>query len=143
MATSGFGSGRVRIIGSKNEWDLPCGRDRHQPCLLSPAINEYVSRDTPVDVVDSRQSKRFARKGVPFSISLLGYLVGTICVAQEPAFQHIEATAFAPERVYDDGTTVPVPAWGRIDIGRTWAYVCDDRPFRGVRSRCAVVCYSF
>jgi len=48
----------------------------------------------------------------------------------------------AAERLHGDGTTVPVLAKGKMDIGRCWVYVRDDRPFGGPTPPAAKFYYS-
>ncbi|HUW80088.1 MAG TPA: IS66 family transposase [Acidocella sp.] len=108
------------------------------PSLLAMIAYEKFGQHQPLN----RQSERFAREGVPLSVSTLADLVGAACVALEPAFKHLEAMVFAAERVHGDDTTVPVLARGKTDIARAWAYVRDDRPFGGAGPPCAVFYYS-
>jgi transposase len=95
------------------------------PSLLAMIAYEKFGQHQPLN----RQSERFAREGVPLSVSTLADLVGATCVALEPAFRHIEAVVFAASRVHGDDTTVPVMARGKTDVARAWVYVRDDRPF--------------
>jgi transposase len=60
----------------------------------------------------------------------------------DPLFRLIEAHVFAAERLHGDDTTVPVLARGKTDIGRSWVYVRDDRPFGGPAPPAAVFYYS-
>jgi hypothetical protein len=46
------------------------------------------------------------------------------------------------ERLHGDDTTVPVLAKGKVDTGRAWVYVRDDRPFGGRAPPAAVFYYS-
>jgi transposase len=108
------------------------------PSLLAMIAYEKFGQHQPLN----RQSERFAREGVPLSVSTLADLVGAACVALAPAFKHMEAMLFAAERVHGDDTTVPVLARGQTDIGRAWVYVRDDRPFGGAGPPCAVFYYS-
>jgi transposase len=108
------------------------------PDLLATITHEKFGQHQPLN----RQSERFAREGVPLSVSTLADLVGATCVALEPAFRHMEAIVFAATRVHGDDTTVPVLARGQTDIARAWVYVRDDRPFGGAGPPCAVFYYS-
>jgi transposase len=108
------------------------------PSLLAMIAYEKFGQHQPLN----RQSERFAREGIPLSVSTLADLVGATCVALEPAFRHIEAVVFAASRVHGDDTTVPVMARGKTDTARAWVYVRDDRPFGGAGPPCAVFYYS-
>ena len=63
--------------------------------------------------------------------------VGTCASVLEPLY-HV----LAAERLHGDDTTVPVLARGKIQIGRIWTYVRDDRPFGGPAPPAAVFYYS-
>ncbi len=108
------------------------------PSLLAMIAYEKFGQHQPLN----RQSERFAREGVPLSVSTLADLVGAACVALAPVFRHMEAAVFAAARLHGDDTTVPVLARGQTDIGRTWVYVRDDRPFGGAGPPCAIFYYS-
>jgi transposase len=90
----------------------------------------------------NRQAERYAREGVPISLSTLADQVGAICAVMEPVFRCIEAHALDAERLHGDDTTVPVLARGKTDIGRCWVYVRDDKPFGGPAPPAAVFYYS-
>ncbi len=55
------------------------------PSLLAMIAYEKFGQHQPLN----RQSERFAREGVPLSVSTLADLVGAACVALEPAFMHL------------------------------------------------------
>jgi transposase len=90
----------------------------------------------------NRQAERFAREGVPLSLSTLADQVGTGCAALKPLHDLMEAHALAAERLHGDDTTVPVLAKGKTDTARAWVYVRDDRPFGGPAPPAAVFYYS-
>ena len=90
----------------------------------------------------NRQAERYAKEGVPLSLSTLADQVGACCSVLAPIFQRIEAHVFAAERLHGDDTTVPVLARGKTDIARSWVYVRDDRPFAGPAPPAAVFYYS-
>jgi hypothetical protein len=77
----------------------------------------------------NRQAERYAKEGVPLSLSTLADQVGAGCAVLEPILRRIEAHVFAAERLHGDDTTVPVLAKGKTATGRCWVYVRDDRPF--------------
>jgi hypothetical protein len=79
----------------------------------------------------NRQAERYAREGVPLSLSTLADQVGAGCAVLEPLLRRIESHVFSAERLHADDTTVPVLAKGKTDTGRCWVYVRDDRPFGG------------
>jgi hypothetical protein len=90
----------------------------------------------------NRQAERFAREGVPLSLSTLADQVGAATAALMPLYRRIEAHVLAAERLHGDDTTVPVLAKGKTDIGRLWVYVRDDRPFAGADPPAALFHYS-
>ena len=90
----------------------------------------------------NRQSERYAREGVPLSLSTLADQVGGCCAVLAPLLRRIEAHVFAAERLHGDDTTVPVLAKGKTDTGRCWVYVRDDRPFGGPGPPAAMFYYS-
>jgi hypothetical protein len=90
----------------------------------------------------NRQAERYAREGVPISLSTLADLVGTCTTVLMPLFLRLEAHVMAAQRLHGDDTTVPVLARGKTDIARLWTYVRDDRPFGGPAPPGAVFYYS-
>ena len=71
----------------------------------------------------NRQAERYAKEGVPLSLSTLADQVGACCSVLAPIFERIEAHVFAAARLHGDDTTVPVLARGKTDIARSWVYV--------------------
>jgi transposase len=108
------------------------------PCLLAMIAFEKFGQHQPLN----RQAERYAREGVPLSLSTLADQVGAICAVMEPIVERIEAHVFAGERLHADDTTVPVLAKGKTDTGRCWTYVRDDRPFAGPAPPAAMFYYS-
>jgi hypothetical protein len=90
----------------------------------------------------NRQAERYAREGVPLSLSTLADQVGAGCVVLDPLFKRLEAHVLAAERLHGDDTTVPVMAKGKTVTARSWVYVRDDRPFGGKDPPAAVFHYS-
>jgi len=90
----------------------------------------------------NRQAERYAKEGVPLSLSTLADQVGAGCAVLEPILRRIEAHVLAAERLHGDDTTVPVLAKGKTDTGRCWVYVRDDRPFGGTVPPAAMFYYS-
>lgn len=108
------------------------------PSLLAMIAFEKFGQHQPLN----RQAERYAREGVPLSLSTLADQVGAVCTVMQPVFERIEAHVFAAERLHGDDTTVPVLAKGKTDTGRCWAYVRDDRPFAGPAPPAVVFYYS-
>jgi transposase len=108
------------------------------PNLLAMLLFEKFGQHQPLN----RQAERYAREGVPLSLSTLADQVGAGCAVLEPLLRRIEAHVFAAERLHGDDTTVPVLAKGRTVTGRCWVYVRDDRPFGGRAPPAAMFYYS-
>src|ERR1700712_3780011 len=108
------------------------------PSLLAMLVFEKFGQHQPLN----RQSERYAKEGVPLSLSTLADQVGACCTVLAPIFERIEAHVFAAARLHGDDTTVPVLARGKTDIARSWVYVRDDRPFGGPAPPAAVFYYS-
>ena len=108
------------------------------PSLLAMILFEKFGQHQPLN----RQAERYAREGVPLSLSTLANQVGAGCVVLEPLLRRIETHVFAAERLHGDDTTVPVLAKGKTDTGRLWTYVRDDRPFGGPAPPAAMFYYS-
>ena len=101
------------------------------PNLLAMLLFEKFGQHQPLN----RQAERYAREGVPLSLSTLADQVGAGCAVLEPLLRRVERHVFAAERLHGDDTTVPVLAKGKTITGRCWVYVRDDRPFGGARRR--------
>jgi transposase len=108
------------------------------PSLLAMILFEKYGQHQPLN----RQAERYAREGVPFSLSTLADQVGACCAVLAPLIERIEAHVFAAERLHGDDTTVPVLARGKTHLGRCWVYVRDDRPFSGRAPPAAMFYYS-
>jgi transposase len=108
------------------------------PSLLAMILFEKYGQHQPLN----RQAERYAREGVPLSLSTLADQVGACCAVLSPLIERIEAHVFAAERLHGDDTTVPVLARGKTDLGRCWVYVRDDRPFSGRAPPGAMFYYS-
>jgi transposase len=108
------------------------------PSLLAMILFEKFGQHQPLN----RQAERYAKEGVPLSLSTLADQVGSCCAVLEPILRRFEAHVFAAERLHGDDTTVPVLAKGKTDIGRCWVYVRDDRPFGGRAPPAAMFYYS-
>jgi len=108
------------------------------PSLLAMIMFEKFGQHQPLN----RQAERYAREGVPLSLSTLADQVGACTAALLPLFERLRAHVMAAERLHGDDTTVPVLARGKTDIARSWVYVRDDRPFGGPAPPAAVFYYS-
>jgi transposase len=108
------------------------------PSLLAMIAFEKFGQHQPLN----RQAERYAREGVPLSLSTLADQMGAVCTVMQPVFERIEAHMLAAGRLHGDDTTVPVLAKDKTDTGRCWTYVRDDRPFGGPAPPAAVFYYS-
>ena len=108
------------------------------PSLLAMVLFEKYGQHQPLN----RQAERYAREGVPLSLSTLADQVGTCAAVLEPLFRLIEAHVMAAGRLHGDDTTVPVLAKGQTTTGRVWVYVRDDRPFGGADPPAALFHFS-
>ncbi len=108
------------------------------PSLLAMIVFEKFGQHQPLN----RQAERYAREGVPLSLSTLADQVGACVHVLNPIFDRIEAHVLAAERLHGDDTKVPVLAKGKTDTGRCWVYVRDDHPFGGPAPPAAVFYYS-
>ncbi len=108
------------------------------PSLLAMVLFEKFGQHQPLN----RQAERYAREGVPISLSTLADQVGGCTAALTPLFKRLEAYVLSAERLHGDDTTVPVLAKGKTDTGRIWVYVRDDKPFGGPAPPAAVFYYS-
>lgn len=108
------------------------------PSFLAMLLFEKYGQHQPLN----RQADRFAREGVPLSISTLADQVGAAAFALMPVYRLIEAHVLAAERLHGDDTTVPVMAKRKTDTARLWVYVRDDRPFAGSDPPAALFHYS-
>jgi transposase len=84
------------------------------PNLLAMVLFEKFGQHQPLN----RQAERYAREGVPVSLSTLADQVGACCAVLAPLSQRLEAHVLAAERLHGDDTTVPVLARGKTDTGR-------------------------
>ncbi len=108
------------------------------PGLLAMILFEKYGQHQPLN----RQAERYAREGVPLSLSTLADQVGACCAVLAPLLRRLEGHVFAAERLHGDDTIVPVLAKGKTDTGRCWVYVRDDRPFGGPDPPAAMFYYS-
>src|SRR6187401_1832563 len=108
------------------------------PSLLAMILFEKFGQHQPLN----RQAERYAKEGLPLSLSTLADQVGGCTAVLMPLFKRLEAYVLSAERLHGDDTTVPVLAKGKTDTGRIWVYVRDDKPFGGPAPPGAVFYYS-
>lgn len=108
------------------------------PNLLAMILFEKFGQHQPLN----RQAERYAREGVPLSLSTLADQVGACASVLAPLFQRLESHVLGAERLHGDDTRVPVFAKGKTVTGRIWTYVRDDKPFAGQAPPGAVFYYS-
>jgi transposase len=108
------------------------------PSFLAMLLFEKYGQHQPLN----RQAERFAREGVPLSVSTLADQVGAAAHALTPLYRRIEAHVLAAERLHGDDTTVPVMAQVKTEVARLWVYVRDDRPFAGADPPATLFHYS-
>src|ERR1700759_4351293 len=73
------------------------------PSLLAMIVFEKFGQHQPLN----RQAERYAREGVPLSLSTLADQVGACVHVLNPIFDRIEAHVLAAERLHGDDTKVP------------------------------------
>ena len=108
------------------------------PSLLAMILFEKFGQHQPLN----RQAERYAREGVPLSLSTLADQVGACVGVLAPMFERIQAHVFSAGRIHGDDTNVPVLAKGKTDTAHIWTYVRNDRPFGGAPPPAAVFYYS-
>lgn len=108
------------------------------PSFLAMVLFEKFGQHQPLN----RPAERYAREGVPISLSTLADQVGGCTIALTPLFRRLEAYVLSAERLHGDDTTVPVLAKAKIVTARIWVYVRDDKPFGGPEPPGAVFYYS-
>ena len=106
--------------------------------LLAMIVFEKFGQHQPLN----RQAERYAREGVPLSLSTLADQVGACASVLRPIYDRLQAHVLAAGRLHGDDTTVPVLAKGKTATARSWVYVRDDRPFGGRAPPAAVFYYS-
>ncbi len=116
----------------------PTPRGWAGPSLLAMIMFEKFGQHQPLN----RQAERYAREGVPLSLSTLADQVGACCAALMPLFDRLKAHVMAGARLHGDDTTIPVLARGKTETARIWVYARDDRPFGGSAPPAAVFYYS-
>jgi transposase len=106
------------------------------PSLLAMVLFEKFGQHQPLN----RQAERYAKEGVPISLSTLADQVGGCTAVLMPLFQRLKAYVLSAERLHGDDTTVPVLAKGKTSTGRIWVYVRDDKAVRRTSTaRCRIL----
>src|SRR3984885_13553207 len=95
--------------------------------LLAMILFEKFGQHQPLN----RQAERYAREGVPISLSTMADAVGASCVALDPILRLVEAHVLAAERLHGGDTTGPGPAKGKNENGPCWVFFRDDKPVGG------------
>lgn len=108
------------------------------PSLLAMILFEKFGQHQPLN----RQAERYAKEGVPLSLSTLADQVGICANVLDPIYRQIEIHVLGAERLHGDDTTVPVLAKGKTRTGRLWTYIRDDAPFGGPDPPAAMFHYS-
>ena len=108
------------------------------PSLLAMILFEKFGQHQPLN----RQAERYAREGVPISLSTMADAVGASCKVLDPLLRRVEAHVMAAQRLHGDDTTVPVIAKCQTEVARIWVYARDDRPFGGSDPPAAMFYYS-
>src|SRR6202140_1206315 len=78
------------------------------PSLLAMILFEKFGQHQPLN----RQAERYAKEGVPLSLSPMADAVGSVWGVLDPLLRLREAYVMGAERLHGDGTTVPVLALG-------------------------------
>jgi transposase len=92
------------------------------PSLLAMILFEKFGQHQPLN----RQAERYAKEGVPISLSTLADQVGGCTVALTPLFKRIEAHVLSAERLHGDDTE-PGRSPGPIFEAACWVHA--RRPF--------------
>jgi transposase len=78
-----------------------------------PILIDKFAHHLPLD----RQCERFAREGLPDSLSTATDQVGHACATLKPLHTLLERHVLAAKRLHGDDTTVPVLAKRKTDTG--------------------------
>jgi transposase len=85
------------------------------PSLLAMVLFEKFGQHQPLN----RQAERYAKEGVPISLSTLADQVGGCTAALMPLFKRLEAYVLSAERLHGDDTTVPDRGLSLVDALKT------------------------
>ena len=89
------------------------------PNLLASILVDKFAQHLPLN----RQCERFAREGMPVSLSTAADQVGHACAVLKPLLDLMARHVMSAERLHGDDTTVPVLARGKTDTGRLWVRI--------------------
>jgi len=106
------------------------------PSLLAMVLFEKFGQHQPLN----RQAERYAKEGVPISLSTLADQVGGCTAALTPLFKRLEAYVLSAARLHGDDTTVPVLAKGKTDTGGygSMSATTSRSAGRNQRARCSI-----
>ena len=107
----------------------PIERGRPGPGLLAHVLVSKYCDHLPL----YRQSRIFAREEIDLDRSTLAGWVGKATALLEPLADTIGRHVLAGQALFADDTPVKVlaPGTGKTSTGRAWAYVRDERPWKG------------
>ncbi len=107
----------------------PIERGRPGPGLLAHVLVSKYCNHLPL----YRQSRIFAREEIDLDRSTLAGWVGKATALLEPLADAIGRHVLAGQALFADDTPVKVlaPGTGKTSTGPAWAYVRDERPWKG------------
>ena len=113
----------------------PIERGRPGPGLLAHVLVSKYADHLPL----YRQSKIYAREGIDLDRSTMADWVGKATVLLEPLADAIGRHARQGPALFADDTPVKMlsPGNKRTKTARVWAYVRDERPWKGQAPPCA------
>ncbi len=107
----------------------PIDKGRPGPGLLAHVLVNKYADHLPL----YRQSQIFEREGIDLDRSTLADWVGKSATLLEPLADAIQRHVLAGQAIFADDTPVNMlsPGAGKTKTARLWAYVRDERPWRG------------
>jgi transposase len=120
--------------------DLPIEKGRPGPGLVANVVVGKYLDGLPL----YRQSAILAREGIEIERATLADWVGHVAWWVAPLAELIAGQVIAAPVIHTDDTPIAVlaPGNGRTRTGRLWAYVVDERPWRGSRAPAAYYRFS-
>jgi hypothetical protein len=120
--------------------DLPIERGRPGPGLVADVVVGKYLDGLPL----YRQSAILARDGIEIERATLADWVGHAAWWVTPLAELIGIHVMAAPIIHTDDTPIAVlaPGNGKTRTGRLWAYVVDERPWRGERTPAAYYRFS-
>ncbi len=131
--------------------DCEASARRRRRSMLSPAAGP-VPASWPCSLFEkfgqhqplNRQAERYAREGVPLSLSTLADQVGALLGVLRPIFDRFGKPCARRQRLHGDDTTVPVLAKGKTDIARSLGLSMDGPSVQGLFWRSGeIVAFSY